>query len=377
MKRQINPTRVNPKDLAEDYVNSTLTVKEILAKYKLSTTSMYIILANHFGSREKIPSRRGRDKKEFPVTTPVKKEDLLAAEAEAKIEDEEVTKETVDLEKLVDQMLSGLEKKDEDEENTTKEGVEEMLELSFAGSTFTDPALTRLYGARTIEVDMISDRHESGNRHAIFQGPLTDEQITDYAWQEETVKNYIRQHCTKICGENEEDSFYFERLVVVCSGLQMILTSLIKVCSSMKVSLTLKHWNPTERRYDSQAVTSFSGDMPGNMLFSRMNGELYLYDCSVSDIESILKENPDYHFPTVILNDHNEDTGAFERTVYIISINKKHMWDMYVKYVEAQQEAQTKHSVSACLLYQNKFGSLQFGDKLSRGYNFNSSNQRS
>jgi len=364
-------TKIDPKQLADDYINSEMTVTEIRSKYGLSTGSMYIILANYFGSRDRIPSRQGRRKKDEQI--------LLASKEQQPVgeiqEKQEIVTENIDLEKLVDQMLVNLEKKDE-EENIKTEGVEEMVELKFAGSTFTDPALSRLYGARTIEVDMISDRHDTGNHQAIFQGPLTDEQITDYAWQEKVIKNYIEEHCTKICGETDDDWFYFERLVVVCSGLQMILASLFKVCSAMKVSLTLKHWNPTERKYDTQILTSFSGDMPGNILFSRLNGEVFLYDCSVNDIESVLKENPEYNFPTVILNDHNADTGAFERTVYIISINRKHMWSLYVKGIEAQQEVQTKHSVSACLLYQNKFGSLQFGDKLSRGYNFNSSNQR-
>lgn len=362
-------TKVDPKTLADEYVNSEATVTEIRQKYGLSTPGLYVILENYYGSREKIPLRRGRKKASAPVVVEYPDHALSKAmDINPNIYDNDV-----DIEALADQMLAQLVTGEKEERSDN----EKMVELEFAGSTFTDPALHKLYGARTIEVDMISDRHDTGaSRPCIFNGPLTPEQIVDYHWQEETVRNYIRRHCSKICSESGED-FYFERLVVICSGLQMALASVIKVCNEMKISLTLKHWNPEERRYNAQVVNTFSGDLPGSALFSRLNGEIYLYDCTIKDIEYMLKDNADFKFPSVILNDHNMKDGSFERTVYIITLNKKHMWDMYIKAVDAQLEVSTWHSVSACMMEVNKFGSLQFGDKISRGYNFISTNQRS
>ena len=60
-------TKVDPKTLADEYVNSEATVTEIRQKYGLSTPGLYVILENYYGSREKIPLRRGRKKASAPV----------------------------------------------------------------------------------------------------------------------------------------------------------------------------------------------------------------------------------------------------------------------------------------------------------------------
>ena len=363
-RKTVCTKEINPAKLAEEYSNADTPVREIKAKYGLSNYMLYDILAKYYGSRDKIPSRKGKREKLEEITT-------AAPVVETTIKTTEPNKNE-DFEQLLDEALANYFNVDGTEKDLTEEyedeeaheeqkGVEEMVELEFAGSKFTDPAISRLYDTNTVEVNMISDRHDTGTYKSIFTGPLSDDQICDYRWQENVIRRFIESNLT--LGEEG----YEETLSVICSGLQMILASLLKVCYEKGVKLNLKHWNPTKEVYDTQKI--ITDRTPGLDKFSRLNGEIYLYNCTVKDITDLIDTNPDIELPCVILNDHDEN-NTYTKTTYIICLDKKHMWDMYIKATEAMMEVQTKHSVSACNLIVNKFGNLSIGNKISRGYNF-------
>lgn len=363
-RKTVCTKEIDPAKLAEEYGNADISVREIKAKYGLSNYMLYDILSKYYGSRDKIPKRKAkREEQEIPTVAPVVETTIKTTEPNKSEEFEQLLDEALAKYFNADGTEKDLSEEYEDEEaQKEQKGVEEMVELEFAGSKFTDPAISKLYNnTPTVEVNMISDRHDTGTRNSIFQGPLSDDQIRDYKWQENVVRKFIESNLTLA------EEGYEETLSVICSGLQMILASVIKVCYEKGIKLNLKHWNPSTESYDCQKI--ITNRTSGLDRFSRLNGEIYLYNCNVKDVTDLIDTNPDIEIPAVILNDHDEN-NIYTRTIYVICLDKKHMWDMYIKATEAMMEVQTKHSVSACNLVINKFGNLSIGAKISKGYNF-------
>ena len=362
MKRHkyTNINRINEKEVAKDYAGTELQVKEICDKHNITLNQMYSVLGRYYGSKDKIPYRADR-KPAVEVSMSVDPSEL-----------EEKPGHQMTLEELLENKDAIVKKEEllEKEEKERKENYKEVTEINFAGSKFSDPALIKVIGNRSIEVALVSDRHNMPYQSAIFDGPLTSEQITDYTWQEEVVRKYRRENCSKV--QSEVKDFYIETLTVAVTGLQMLTGSVFKVCREMNVPLTFLHYNPSTKKYDAQEIIPAveNGDTPNTILFAKFNkGEIYFHGMTMDDLNTILESNPDFKVPCLVLNDHDED-GDYSRAVYILSLNKKSIWDLYIKAVEAQFEVTSKHSVSFMNLYLNKYGNLAFGEKVSKSFNF-------
>ena len=235
--------------------------------------------------------------------------------------------------------------------------------IVYAGQTFSDPKISSL--TNTVTIGMVSDRHDIGNISYLFEGPLDNDQIQNLKWQESVVHKFITEHF-----EFDKDGNATKYLTLYCTGIQVILASIIKVCYERHVNLVLKHYINSESDYISQTlINSFGNQTEIFHPFKKLekSGKIYLYNTDINDIFSCSQ------MYSISLNVHEEDSIRFKsgECAYILCKSEEDAWSLYPKFVKIIQNntGNEKNSVLFTVININT-ESFTWGDNISKSYNF-------
>jgi Mor family transcriptional regulator len=224
------------------------------------------------------------------------------------------------------------EKEAADNESTNNETKDKyqlpiVNSIDFANGTlvFNDTPLHKVIKYdNKIKIGMISGRHnmkEADINKYLFEGPISEDHIIDIEWQEKSINEFIDNNITFDDNGNSN-----EILEVYCTGLQVILSSIIKICGIRRVNLILMHYNITESMksdapsYFPQIVYDFTknginlnnddysiSDKYGYTYpFSKIEsqGDIYLYDVDPSELN-----NSEVY--SISINTHCSDSDRF------------------------------------------------------------------
>ena len=234
--------------------------------------------------------------------------------------------------------------------------------ICFAGSVFSDPKISTI--TNTVTIGMVSDRHDIGNIGYLFEGPLTNEQMLDLNWQESVVHKFINRNF-KFDENGNADKY----LTVYCTGIQIVLGSIVKVCLKRHVNLLLKHYNTTDSEYVSQLVIDMYGDQKEiDHPFKKLekSGKVYLYNTTLDEITNT-------EFYGISLNVHENDSIKFKTgdCSYIFCKSEEDAWELYPKFVKIIQ-ANSGNERDSVFLTTVKSDTEKFswGDNISKSYNF-------
>ena len=234
--------------------------------------------------------------------------------------------------------------------------------ICFAGSVFSDPKISTI--TNTVTIGMVSDRHDIGNIGYLFEGPLTNEQMLDLNWQESIVHRFINKNF-KFDENGNADKY----LTVYCTGIQIVLGSIVKVCLKRHVNLLLKHYNATDSEYVSQLVIDMYGDQKEiDHPFKKLekSGKVYLYNTTLDEITNT-------EFYGISLNVHENDSIKFKTgdCSYIFCKSEEDAWKLYPKFVKIIQTNSGNERNSVFLTtVKSDTEKFLWGDNISKSYNF-------
>lgn len=166
-----------------------------------------------------------------------------------------------------------------------------------------------------IYAGLVSGRHDMPCTKFIFGSALQEDLMFDYEQQEKVCKDFIEANA------EYEDGAWNKSLQVFVTGMTCCLASLIKVCSIMKINLSLMHYNNSTGRYRGQVIWKdfkCSGGVPE--IFSNNWAAyhyVYTYKCSIEDIS---KSEIFYNVSEIPNND---------KSILILCTNKDHMMEAY------------------------------------------------
>lgn len=150
---------------------------------------------------------------------------------------------------------------------------EEKVENTFESS------LIRIGGS--VRAGLVSNRHKMPVDNYIFENEIDEKTMFDYDKLENTCRDFIKENIVFDKNGNATQS-----LVVYLTGIQCVLSSLIKVASEMKVNLTLRHYNHETDSYITQMIwNQFTGNLPrsiNEILVNSLNS--YMYNTSIHQL---------------------------------------------------------------------------------------------
>ena len=246
--------------------------------------------------------------------------------------------------------------------NNISEIIVDNNNIVFAGGVFEDSKISTI--TNTVTIGMVSDRHDIGNIGYLFKGPLTNEQLNDFGWQESVVDNFIDNNFNFDNDGNAE-----KYLTLYCTGIQVILASIIRVCIRRHVNLLLKHYSSSDSEYISQPMINMYGEQKEIMHpFKKLekSGKIYLYNTKLEDIINA-------EFFGISLNVHEDDSIKFKsgKCAYIFFRSEADAWELYPKFVRMIQSNIGKERNSVLLTAVKSNGeSFVWGDNISKSYNF-------
>lgn len=143
------------------------------------------------------------------------------------------------------------------------------------------PALVQL-SQTNIRVGLVADRHIMPVNDYIFKSTLDESLMFDYDRIENICREYIEDMIDFDTEGNAEQS-----LTVYVTGIQCVLSSLIKVTNEMRVNLTLRHYDNKNDSYHTHVIwDKFSKvDLPASiseMLVNSRNS--FTYKCNVKEL---------------------------------------------------------------------------------------------
>lgn len=247
-----------------------------------------------------------------------------------------------------------------------KKEDKQKCELRFGYTKYSNPDLFGI--TNKVSVGMISDRHNMGILEYIFEGPLSEDEIGNLKWQREIIDNFIYNHFTY----NKETDSYVETMVLYCTGLQVILGSIIKECYDLHCNLVLMHYDGNDSYYQQVIFTDFSkNNTVINHPFIKLEkkGKVYFYKMSIGE----LNKNVDKEMYCISLNTHKEDSNEFVpgECSYIICKSIAEAFELYPEFVNIciSQKDRSRNSVFVAKITYNNNG-FTFGDNISKCYNY-------
>ena len=245
------------------------------------------------------------------------------------------------------------------------EKVEDTVpSIRFANKIFKDENLVSL--SNSVTVGMVSDRHNMGNLQYIFEGPITSEQFINEKWQKEVINKFI------------DNNFTFDKygdatkcLVLYCTGIQIILVTILKVCIERHINVTLKHFYDKTGNYISQiAINQFNCKDEIDHPFKRLEktGNVYLYNTKLEEITN------NRNFYGISVGVHEDDSMKFKAGTcsYIFVKTEDEAWKLYPQFVKASLEnsGKERNSVMLASCSTNGYGFF-WEDNISKSFNFN------
>lgn len=241
--------------------------------------------------------------------------------------------------------------------------------FTFAGVEFDIPEITVL--TNMVTVGLVSERHNMGNIPYMFEGPISNELFIDLQAQEKIINDFIDQNFTFDANGNST-----KYMNLYCTGIQIILGSVVKVCIERHVNLVLKHYDDVSGEYISQpVVTMFGACDEINHPFNKLEkcGQVLLYNIDITDI--ICNEK----FYSISLNEHEDENLKPNQTprfkagacTYILFGNEEDAWKLYPTFIKACQ-ANTGNERNSVLMTEVSSDGYSFSwrGNISKGYNF-------
>ena len=143
------------------------------------------------------------------------------------------------------------------------------------------PALVQL-SQSNIRVGLVADRHIMPVNDYIFKSALDESLMFDYDKIESICLDYITDMIDFDAEGNAEQS-----LTVYVTGIQCVLSSLIKVTNEMRVNLTLRHYDSKSDSYHTHVIwDKFSKvSLPASISEMLVNSKnSYTYKCDVKEL---------------------------------------------------------------------------------------------
>lgn len=132
----------------------------------------------------------------------------------------------------------------------------------------------------SIRVGLVADRHNMPVNDFIFKTSLPKSIMFDYDKIEDICREYIDEMVDFVNGEAQQ------KLVVYVTGIQCVLSSLIKVTNEKKVNLTLRHYDSDTNTYHTHVIwDQFGGSTPAEIDELLVNSKSsYTYKCNIKEL---------------------------------------------------------------------------------------------
>lgn len=132
----------------------------------------------------------------------------------------------------------------------------------------------------SIRVGLVADRHNMPVNDFIFKTSLSKSIMFDYDRIEDICREYIDEMVDFVDGEAQQ------KLVVYVTGIQCVLSSLIKVANEKKVNLTLRHYDSDTNTYHTHVIwDKFGGSTPAEIDELLVNSKSsYTYKCDIKEL---------------------------------------------------------------------------------------------
>lgn len=133
-----------------------------------------------------------------------------------------------------------------------------------------------------IRVGLVADRHTMPVNDYIFKSSLDESLMFDYNRIENICREYIKDIIDFDTKGNAEQS-----LTVYVTGIQCVLSSLIKVTNEMKVNLTLRHYDSKSDSYHTHVIwDKFSNvNLPASISEMLVNSKnSFIYKCDINEL---------------------------------------------------------------------------------------------
>ena len=258
------------------------------------------------------------------------------------------------------------------EEQNTKTKEKNVLSFNFADQEFSYDKLRSIDPVsndnHVCVAGLVNNRHEiKGIDKFIFE-EVTNEELNDPSKLEGTVLSFLSDNF-----KDDKDN----TLILYCTGLQLVLSTVISVCAQLKINVITMHWNPDTKGYIPQETLCIFGKYPDIKKISTARNlrniqdnynRIYLYDCDVLDImETKNVIHIDCNFGSKI-EDNIDST--------IIIFNKEfpdaEVWSIFgdlIKSMQREDLSNKKHNVMIGKLTVT-IGGYQFGDNIAKSYNY-------
>lgn len=133
-----------------------------------------------------------------------------------------------------------------------------------------------------IRVGLVADRHNMPVNDYIFKSALGEDLMFDY----DKIENICREYIEDMIDFDQEGNAE-QSLVVYVTGIQCVLSSLIKVTNEMRVNLTLRHYDSKTESYHTHVIWDRFNkvDLPpsiSEMLVNSRNS--FTYKCNVKEL---------------------------------------------------------------------------------------------
>jgi predicted XRE-type DNA-binding protein len=132
-----------------------------------------------------------------------------------------------------------------------------------------------------VKVGLVAERHDMPVDDFIFD-KITNSMMFDYDKLERICRQYIQNNIAF-----DENGIAQQYLSVYVTGLQCVLSSIIKVTNEMKVNLILRHYDKTTDSYKFQVIWNcFGANIIPEAFLSVFNNSKnsYTYNCTLEEI---------------------------------------------------------------------------------------------
>ena len=167
----------------------------------------------------------------------------------------------------------------------------------------------------SIRVGLVADRHNMPVNDFIFKTSLSKSIMFDYNRIEDICREYIDEMVDFINGKAQQ------KLIVYVTGIQCVLSSLIKVTNEKKVNLTLRHYDSDSNTYHTHVIwDQFGGSTPAEIDELLVNSKSsYTYKC---DIKELIKNKTCIK---VVEVHYNNDTVVYQDAYLVKSTDDMFM----------------------------------------------------
>lgn len=161
----------------------------------------------------------------------------------------------------------------------------------------------------TVRVGLVAERHPMPVDDFIFKNRISSNLMFDYARLERMCREYIEDTI-----DFDENGCGKQTLVVYVTGIQCVLSSLIKVTNEMKVNLILRHYNSDTNSYARHVIWNQFGssNIPDEIckLFTNTTNS-YVFNCTIDELynnKSLVKISKVYYRDVAYKNIDHIDT---------------------------------------------------------------------